>query len=256
MSPFLLAFALVACGGPASQPVDALPPASTPASTAAQPTDPPTTATVSDHSIELNTLGYRAYQSGDLTEAARLFREAVEADDDNALAHYNLACTLALLRRSEPACEHDATQLTILNHLARAVELDEGRRTRMRQDADLDDLRNLLRFRILDQGMPSSEAATRSLLAGVTLWAPAVGVYGSTGTLVLQADGSVAVTRRTLEGDAVVDRAEPDGRWSIEGSTVVLELGDDRQELSLDPTGVLTAGDTRLWSGHSPECSA
>ena len=279
MTALVLAITLIACSGPTSQAVDVDPVSDTPtegralpagkpvpaapASPATQPsteTAPPATATpaaaVSDRSIELNTQGYRAYKSGDLVEAARLFRAAVDADDDNALAHYNLACTLALLRRTEPACEHDATQVTILDHLARAIELDDGRRTRMRQDADLDDLRDLLRFRILDQGMPTTDAATRSLLSGVTLWAPAAGIYGATGTLALQADGSVTVTRRVLEGGTVVDRSEPDGRWSVEARTVLLELGDDRQELILDATGVLTAGDTALWSGHSPECSA
>ncbi|NOY27152.1 MAG: hypothetical protein GXP62_14885 [Oligoflexia bacterium] len=236
------------------------------ASTSAQPllpqpaghTTAPSTqaASVSATSVQRNTDGFHAYQSGDLSEAARLFRESIALDDKNALAHYNLACTLALLRRQRPPCETGATQAEILAHLTRAVDLDEGRRTRMRADSDLDDLHALLGYRLLDQGLPASDADLRTLLSGVTLWAPASGIYGSTGSLVLRADGGATVTRRVLQDDALVDQAQPDGRWSVRDGAIRLDLAEGMQQLHLDPSGALMDGDTAVWLGTLSECSA
>lgn len=224
----------------------------------ASPGTAPASHRVSDRSQQLNTEGYRAYRAGDLDEAARLFRAAVAEDGLNPLAHYNLACTLALLRRQGRSCDVDATLATILEHLARAVALDEGRRSRMRQDADLDDLRNTLRYRLLDRGVPASDADRATLLGGVTLWGPPLGVWGASAVIQLRLDGSVGVSRREERDGAMVEEPARDGRWRTGEGRLWLDLGQGEQALDLDEQGRLTpvGSEPAGWSGHPPECGA
>ena len=84
---------------------------------------PDEASTRGSSSSELNTLGYRCYKAGMLPEARHLFVLALRLDQNHALAHYNLACTLMLLRRAGLACEHDATLQVVMHHLERAVAI-------------------------------------------------------------------------------------------------------------------------------------
>jgi hypothetical protein len=51
-------------------------------------------------SQSLNSAGYGLYEKKDYAGAARFFREAAYVDINNVYAHYNLACSLSLLRDS------------------------------------------------------------------------------------------------------------------------------------------------------------
>jgi tetratricopeptide (TPR) repeat protein len=62
-----------------------------------------------DTARALNAKGYAAYKQKRYAKAAEHFREAVEADESCAPAHYNLACALGVLRKRErDICQHDA----------------------------------------------------------------------------------------------------------------------------------------------------
>jgi hypothetical protein len=52
------------------------------------------------NSQSLNSAGYGLYEKKDYAGAARFFREAAYADPSNVYPHYNLACTLSLIRDS------------------------------------------------------------------------------------------------------------------------------------------------------------
>ncbi len=221
----------------------------TEAPAAAPPADP--------RAVEANTQGYRAYKQGDLVAALAAFRQAVELDDRYALAHYNLACTLALLRRQGKVCEHDAYEDAVLDHLARAVQLDPGRAERMRTDSDLDDVRDTMRYRLLDGGDMQSEAGLKALMSGLELFGPAQGAYGATSRIVLQPDGVVDIYRRTWDADGSIGEwAEGKGRWSPHGTKLHITLDGDIQEVQPTEEGTLVVGDTALWYDHPHECSA
>jgi hypothetical protein len=49
-------------------------------------------------SQSLNRAGYGLYEKKEYAEAARFFREAAYVDISNVYAHYNLACSLSLLK--------------------------------------------------------------------------------------------------------------------------------------------------------------
>jgi hypothetical protein len=219
---------------------------------------------------ELNTLGYRCYKAGDMAAAARLFGLAIQLDEAHALAHYNLACALALLRRSGPPCEHDATLRRILHHLERAVAIDPKRRERMREDADLDDIRSNLRYRVLDGVRANDPEGIRAALAGVTLYGMPQGAFGSLwrASFAGPGDGSetsiVTVTVRTVTDDGVGPPREVTGRWSAGPGRLTLKLPDGTPgagSFAISPTGDLV--DTRkqgvealVWLSAPDECSA
>ncbi|MFY0523219.1 hypothetical protein ACN28I_08560 [Archangium gephyra] len=92
----------------------------------------------------LNTEGFRLYQAGKYPEALEKFEASAQADPKFALAHYNVAATLGVLRKQGQICPYSAHRQTILERLNLAVRLDPRRLTRARQDADLDPIRDTL----------------------------------------------------------------------------------------------------------------
>src|SRR5438045_1548794 len=93
-------------------------------------------------STQLNTEAFRLYQAGNFTDALTKFRQAFEADDSNALAHYNYAATLGVFRKQNKVCEANAYKGDILDHLEKALALDKGRKARVQKDADFDEIRD------------------------------------------------------------------------------------------------------------------
>src|SRR6186997_1552832 len=92
----------------------------------------------------LNTEGFRLYQAGKYPEALEKFEAAAQADPKLALAHYNVAATLGVLRKKGKICDYSAYRETIVERLTRSVELDPRRLTRAKADADLDPIRDTL----------------------------------------------------------------------------------------------------------------
>jgi tetratricopeptide (TPR) repeat protein len=76
------------------------------------------------------------YQQKDYARAAEVLRAGVERFSDSASGLYNLACCESLLGEREAAIEH----------LGRAVEIDERFREYAQNDADLDAIRDDRRF--------------------------------------------------------------------------------------------------------------
>ncbi len=76
---------------------------------------------------------------GRYAEGLQIDRRLVQLRPGDALAHYNLACSYALLKKVDPA----------LKALRRAVELGYRDFRYMREDRDLDTLRHDPRFRQL-----------------------------------------------------------------------------------------------------------
>lgn len=84
--------------------------------------------------IEL--LGGLYTEAGRIADGLKMDRKLVRLTPDNATAHYNLACSLALSQRPTDA----------LRTLAHAIELGYADAAWMRKDPDLDSLRKHPRF--------------------------------------------------------------------------------------------------------------
>src|SRR5579871_4342539 len=92
-----------------------------------------------DYIDALRVMGNLLTLKGRFAEGLQIDRRLVQLRPGDALAHYNLACSYALLKKVDPA----------LKALRRAVELGYRDFRYMREDRDLDTLRHDPRFRQL-----------------------------------------------------------------------------------------------------------
>jgi tetratricopeptide (TPR) repeat protein len=92
-------------------------------------------------------LGGLYTQQGRIADGLKMDRKLVKLQPDNATAHYNLACSLALSQRKSDA----------LRSLRRAVHLGYRDFDWMHQDPDLEELKSHPEFlTLLDQLKPQS----------------------------------------------------------------------------------------------------
>ncbi len=94
-------------------------------------------------SREYNRKGMAAYRRNKLIEAKNFFYCSLIKDYNYALAHYNYASTLALLDQktiSDPC--YNPTLENMQKHLVRSIQLDPGRRQRLKNDNDFDKIRD------------------------------------------------------------------------------------------------------------------
>jgi len=84
-------------------------------------------------------LGGLYTKTGRITDGLRMDRKLVRLQPDNATAHYNLACSLALTKRKAAA----------LKELEQAIALGYNDADWMLQDPDLAELKNLPEFQQL-----------------------------------------------------------------------------------------------------------
>ncbi|MDR1458167.1 MAG: tetratricopeptide repeat protein [Puniceicoccales bacterium] len=80
--------------------------------------------------------------SGDTRKSMKMDRKCVRLDPTNPMAHYNLACSLALAGKKTEA----------ITEIQRAIELGYNDRQWFNDDTDLDSLRNCQRFKDLISG--------------------------------------------------------------------------------------------------------
>jgi tetratricopeptide (TPR) repeat protein len=92
-----------------------------------------------DYVDVLRVMGHLLTLKGRYAEGLQVDKRLVGLRPNDPLAHYNLACSYALLKRNEPA----------LKTLRRAVELGYRDFRYMREDRDLDAVRHDPRFRQL-----------------------------------------------------------------------------------------------------------
>lgn len=216
---------------------------------------------------ELNTLGYRCYKAGMLPQARHLFLLALRIDEGHALAHYNLACTLMLLRAAGAVCEHDATLGVVMHHLERAVAIDPRRRDRMREDSDLDGLRDNLRYRMLAGVRMDDPRSVQTALTGVTVHGPGVGAFGTLRTLTFEgagdggADSRVTLQIRTVGDDGPTEPEVRRGYWDAQPGRLVIKVPagiEGGGAMTITPQGdILEAnGQAIAWHAAASECEA
>ena len=194
-------------------------------------------------SKRLNSLGFTAYKEGNLYKAAQLWRCAVDRNEQNAWAHYNLACALSLIAKAigrDPSTivydieygDPEVDKLfeytnTIFYHLKRAVYYDTKIWHRMQEDSDLDLIRNMITYKYI---LLYPENNPLKLLEIINQWyLPSHGVYPG---------GSVTFKNNTITMEGLVfnDRCEPKtiikkGHFTQQGNqlTIFIEHPESRQ---------------------------
>jgi tetratricopeptide (TPR) repeat protein len=212
---------------------------------------------------DLNTEGYRLYLKGKFPKALDYFRRAVQADPDYALARYNLACTLGVLRKQGPeaVCRYDAYKSVILDHLEGAVRLDPETRKKAETDPDIDPVRDTVRYLRLFGYSPGNRDDTAMILTAVAWYGAAAGAFGPAATIDFRPDGTLALSLLDTAGDEVKHTAYS-GTYFISGSRVTFILdrpvgGVSRFEGTILPGGSLDIpGLPGPFSDNPHECEA
>ncbi|MBZ4331611.1 tetratricopeptide repeat protein [Corallococcus sp. AS-1-12] len=206
----------------------------------------------------LNTQGFRLYQSGRYPEALEKFQAAARATPDYALAHYNAAATLGVLRKQGKVCEYSAHRDAIMEELATAVRLDARRLQRAKEDRDLDVIRDTLGWQKLLGRTPEKEADVPALLRAVSWYGPGVGVYGTIRALKFQGGGRVELWKREVGDSGAPRESRTPGTYTVRGRTVEVKLPNAAPVTgTLSTTGALTFPEPLGAFTDSPsECDA
>ncbi|MET0403724.1 MAG: hypothetical protein ABW123_15040 [Cystobacter sp.] len=206
----------------------------------------------------LNTEGFRLYQEGRYPEALEKFEAAAQASPTLALAHYNVAATLGVLRKQGKVCEYSAHRETILERLKRSIQLDPRRLTRAREDADLDPIRDTLGWQALLGRSPRKAADLPELLRRVTWFDLTATGMQARKTLTFPAAGQVLLDERGFDAErgTVVHRQEK-GTYTLQGRALRLSFPNKPPlQGTLTAKGELQLGALGRYSDMPVECDA
>lgn len=226
---------------------------------------------------DTNAAGMKLYQAKKLPEAIEQFKAAITRATDQpstkeqvaqtralALAHFNLACSMALARKAGKTCEVEAYLPTIWEHVLEAIRLDPNRLEKALTDGDLKELRTTLQFQSLLGLSPSRDADLPKLLTAVTWYSAGEGAFGSTRSMTFSAKGAMELTlRRPDERGLPLDIRTFKGTWTLKGRALKVVFpqslpGLETKELSftIEPDGSLGAGQWSRFSDSPSECDA
>ncbi|MBL8939171.1 MAG: hypothetical protein JNM69_31710 [Archangium sp.] len=225
---------------------------------------------------DANAAGMKLYQAKRYPEAIAQFKAALEREAEQpstkeqvaqtralALAHFNLACAMALARKAGKTCEVEAYLPSIWEHVLEAIRIDPNRLEKALTDPDLKELRTTLQFQSLLGLSPSRDADLPKLITAVTWYSAGEGAYGSTRSMTFT-PGGVSLTLRLLnEAGLPLDIRTFKGTWTLKGRALKLVFaqplpGLDTKELSftIEPDGSLAAGQWSRFSDSPSECDA
>lgn len=216
---------------------------------------------------ELNSAGMDKYKAKQWVEAVGLFRQAIEVGEKEApvsskeqversrtlaLAHFNLACSLALLRKAGRVCDADAYRSAITAQLEQSVLLDPNRLERVVADKDLEPIRDTLAWQSMQGLSPKRDKDLPTLLTKVKWWSAGVGAFGSLSQLSFAANGSVTeVLRVAPEGGTT----STTGKWTLTGRTLSVTVGGKTREGTFAEDGKLDLAGTG-YRDEPSECGA
>ncbi|TFG63571.1 MAG: hypothetical protein E4H36_05295 [Spirochaetales bacterium] len=190
----------------------------------------------------LNTLGFKAYEEGNILKAAKLWWCALQKNDKNSWANYNFACALSLIAEGfgrDPSKiiyileygdpETDAlVEYTekIFDHLKQAVVLDKQILQRMQEDSDLDLIRNMdaYKFMLLYPDNPPEK-----LLRIIGRWyAGNMGVFP--GGSVTFEDGSITIISPDFTDSGDFFETMKRGYFTMDGNMLNITIEDPEKE--------------------------
>jgi len=175
---------------------------------------------------EHNSRGFGLYKSRDYGQALECFRQSFEADPAYHLAHYNFACTAALLL-AQDRCAHIELLDEIFQHLDLTAALKPEYRLKMRQDADLEAVRGYVRFHLASGHSPEDEEGLRHILTSVRWYGPREEMFPASPVLELDSDGTCRVGHFTIAGEADPDYMWTSGHFGLHSRRLTLEMEQD-----------------------------
>ncbi len=204
---------------------------------------------------ELNTQGYRLYKKKNYADAIMQFYRATQADGNYALAHYNLASTLALefghCELEEQAAQEGyeiflelSDSDVVFKELRKAIKLDPKRLQRSQIDPDFAEVRQSYRYyRDILGYRNDNEEQLRQMLQNID-W-ESVGVrllhVEPFSRLIFHPDGRVQI-KKTHEAENNIPPwryTYQNGRYRLNDGVITLEFDGQSVEGRLSEHGTL-----------------
>jgi len=207
-----------------------------------------------------NELGMIHYKKGRFERAVAEFESAVRADPSYHWGHYNLACTLGILRSKGSACAHDAYASRITGHLKIFIQLKPELREKMRKDSDLTSVRDTFVFQTLIGLSVTDTDDVTQILQRVSWYRPGTGLWGPEGGADFKSGGVVKFW--DIADFQTGERSASTGRYRVEGNKVFLEWKGTggsqgrRSTGTLAPDGRLILDDGSILTDDPDDCSA
>jgi hypothetical protein len=169
-----------------------------------------------------NARGFDYYEAAEYHLAAAYCAYAAQVEPANAVAHFNTACMLNLIRRQEGYlhyCDYEYLGL-VYTHLRRAIALDPQRRQRMVEDPYLAELQSHPAIRLLALD-PSRRP--EQLLVDVPMWfGPKPGAFPASPRVRFLADGRFYYQEFSIVGREADFAAEQQGYYRWWGRNLLL----------------------------------
>jgi hypothetical protein len=171
----------------------------------------------------LNRAGWKEYRARNFVQALDLFEKAWTADPSLAVAHYNWACTAAILYRGN-VCEYLHLRSAIFTHLKRAIELKPAYQKKIVQDNDLSAIRGEYRFWLLTGKSPSDPADLRHILTHCRWFGPQPGT-ALISRAAFRDDKTMTYELLYISEDGSYMGYKPlRARWSVSGADILLDF--------------------------------
>ena len=211
----------------------------------------------------LNANGYQLYKQKKYGEALDFFKKSVEADITYGQAHYNLACTLGVLRKLRIFCEYDAYRSDIIRHLELTLKYMPSKKGKMLTDSDLTPVHDTFGWQVIKGLSPSNSGHLVTILANVTWYGPAPGAYGPMSGIEFKPDGSFRYWRLNID----TDKPRKDyfsGKYSVSDGNIRLTFGNPPDGASgkreykgkISQAGVLQFEGIEPFTDDPDDCSA
>ena len=172
---------------------------------------------------ELNRKGMSLYERREYDEALKYFELAFTTDSRHHLAHYNYACTAALLLARD-YCWYMQLVSPLFEHLAEAVRLNPPLRQHMATDPDLDVVRRKYRFQVVAGPDPQVPDDLRKILTGLTWYGPQPGALPASPVVSFELDGTVVIQETVVSDQGSPRDVTTHGTYRIEAGTAGLKI--------------------------------
>lgn len=178
----------------------------------------------SERSKRLNAEGYNLYKQSGYKDALDRFKQSFEADDANALAHYNYACTLGLLMKQDYE-DWFSYKKEAIEHLWKAKNSRPEYGEKIKTDPDLDLIRSEFQYYLIIGLSHEKTEDAKVILRNLKWYVRGEGAISVLGGLGFLEDDTFLLWYYDLKNfDEGIKKIKYCGRYEVKGNRITLVL--------------------------------